>query len=101
MFGHKRSTLTSLLDRMEEREWIRRSTRPEDRRSILIELAPRGRRTASRVQQLVEGLEREILSRLDARDMAGFEATMSAIAEVTRVQVRPRTGPPDAPREKA
>ena len=32
--------------------------------------------------------ERDLLSRIPARDLAGFEAVMAAVAEVTRVVVR-------------
>ena len=33
-FGHKRSTLTSILDRLERRKLIRRELNPDDRRSL-------------------------------------------------------------------
>src|SRR5215813_1193101 len=42
-FGHKRSTLTSLLDRLEERGWVRRGPHPTSRRLTLVELTEDGR----------------------------------------------------------
>src|SRR5215472_2318726 len=41
-FGHKRSTLTSLLDRLEGRGWIRRAPHPASRRLVLVVLTEGG-----------------------------------------------------------
>src|SRR5215472_8563261 len=41
-FGHKRSTLTSLLDRLEGRGWIRRAPHPTSRRLVQVELPSTG-----------------------------------------------------------
>src|SRR5215469_14806636 len=47
-FGHKRSTLTSLLDRLEGRGWIRRSAHPTSRRLVIVQLTDDGRTIAER-----------------------------------------------------
>jgi len=88
VFGSKHSTMTSLLDRLETRGLVERKHNPEDKRSFLIALTPKGRKAASRVNALVEEIEREIGKRVTQRDLAGFQKVMEAIGEATGVTVR-------------
>jgi DNA-binding MarR family transcriptional regulator len=88
VFGLKGSTLTSLLDRLEERDLITRRANPDDRRSFVIKLGPRGHRLADRIQHHVEELESRIGGRVSATEREGFRAVMSAIDEATRVSLR-------------
>lgn len=88
VFGLKGSTVTSMLDRLESRDLIRRTPSAEDRRSFLVELSEPGRRLAERVQAPVEELERRIREEIDEQDLRGFDRVMAAIARVTGVQVR-------------
>ena len=83
-FGHKRSTLTSLLDRLEERGWVRRGTHPTSRRLTLVELTEEGRLVADRTQSAVRELEVRLLSHLDSADMAAFARVLSALEEEVR-----------------
>jgi DNA-binding MarR family transcriptional regulator len=88
VFGLKGSTLTSMLDRLEERDLIARQVNPDDRRSFVIELSHGGRRLAEEIQRYVEDIEKRIGSRVSAKELRGFRAVMSAIAEATRVTLR-------------
>jgi|ERR1051325_11026764 DNA-binding MarR family transcriptional regulator len=88
VFGAKHSTMTSLLDRLEERALVERRDNPEDKRSYLIALTAKGKKAAARVNVLVEELEREIGKRVSKRDLAGFQKVMDAVAEATGVTVR-------------
>jgi DNA-binding MarR family transcriptional regulator len=54
--------VTQMLDALEQHELIRRSANPHDRRSILIEITPAGRRLRQEFEPY--------LSQLDARWMA-------------------------------
>jgi DNA-binding MarR family transcriptional regulator len=90
VFGMKHSTMTSVLDRLEQRGLVERKDNPEDKRSFLIGLTPKGRKAAARVNVLVEEIEREIGKRVTKRDLAGFNRVMEAIAEATGVEVRKR-----------
>ena len=90
VFGLKGSTLTSMLDRLEERDLVARQANPADRRSFVIELSARGRRLADRIQCHVEELENQIGGRVSAKELKGFRAVMSAIEEATRVNLRER-----------
>jgi len=78
-FAHKRSTLTSILDRLEAAGLVRRELRSDDRRSFRIALTPRGRSLARRVQAQLLELERRVAGRVAAADVAGFEAVVEAI----------------------
>ena len=80
-FGHKRSTLTSLLDRLEERGWVRRGTHPDSRRLVLVELTEEGRLIADRAQSAVQELEARLMTYLDSDDVATFARVLSALEE--------------------
>ncbi len=90
VFGLKQSTLTSMLDRLEERKLIARKVNPEDRRSFVISLTAEGRRFADRLHKLVEELERRLGDMVSANDVEGFRSVMAAIDEVTQVKLRER-----------
>jgi DNA-binding MarR family transcriptional regulator len=90
VFGYKRSTLTSMLDRLEKRGYLFREIRPDDRRSWLVNATPEGRRMARKVRKSLEAFEAEILERATARDVKGFHQLMELIARITDVEVRRR-----------
>ena len=80
-FGHKRSTLTSVLDRLEARGLVERTVHPEDRRSFLVEPTPVGKRAGDAVVSVVDELEARIRSRVTERDVAGVRAVADALRE--------------------
>ena len=88
VFGHKHSTMTSLLDRLEDAGLLERKDNPDDKRSFLIGLTAKGRKLATRVNVLVEEIEREIGKRVTKRDLEGFQRVLDAVAEATGVTVR-------------
>jgi MarR family transcriptional regulator, organic hydroperoxide resistance regulator len=47
--GQRPSTLTGVLDRLERRGLVARTTHPDDRRSVLVRLTSDGERAAERV----------------------------------------------------
>jgi DNA-binding MarR family transcriptional regulator len=91
VFGLRRSTLTSMLDRLEERALIARRPHPRDRRSVLVSLSRSGRRLAERIQLDLEALEIKIRRGLPQRAVQGFEQVMDAIREATQIEVRERS----------
>jgi MarR family transcriptional regulator, organic hydroperoxide resistance regulator len=90
VFGIKQSTLTSMLDRLEESGFIRREINREDRRSFLIRISEEGLELAERLNRCLETLEEEIRRRVSPRDVKGFHAVMGAVEELTRVRLRER-----------
>jgi DNA-binding MarR family transcriptional regulator len=71
-FGHKRSTLTSLLDRLESRGWISRTAHPTSRRLVQVELTDTGRPVAERVSAAIRSLEERLVARQGQEDVATF-----------------------------
>jgi DNA-binding MarR family transcriptional regulator len=90
VFGIKQSTLTSMLDRLEEDGFIRREINRDDRRSFLIHISDAGLELAERLNRCLEALEDEIRKRVSPRDVKGFHAVMGAVEELTRVRLRER-----------
>ena len=77
--AHKRSTLTSILDRLAARGLITRSVGVADRRTFMVELTAPGHRVATRVLRRLTNLEGRVESRVTAADVAGFLKVVSAL----------------------
>lgn len=82
-FAHKRSSLTSYLDRLEGRGYVLRAPHPEDRRSFLVSLTSAGNAAAARVHRRLAALETAALERLNARDLPAVRAALQALADAT------------------
>ena len=79
--GTRASTLTGLLDRLENRGYLVREVDPADRRSFRLPLTDQGREVAVRARAAITDLERTALSQLDAAQLAGYRAVISALEE--------------------
>ena len=86
-FGFKRSSLTSVLDRLTEKGLAERSVSPTDRRSFTVRLTPNGRALAQRVIAALADLEGRLLATVSPDDMAAFKRVLAAINEAPE-QVR-------------
>ncbi|WP_338872812.1 MarR family winged helix-turn-helix transcriptional regulator [Myxococcus stipitatus] len=91
-FAHKRSTLTSYMDRLEAKRLVRREARPEDRRSFMVSLTGAGRTLAVRVHRRLEALEALVLERLGEEDVESLVTGLDALSEVDR-ESRPKRSP--------
>src|SRR5437868_2287133 len=87
--GHKRSTLTSILDRLTGRGLITRNASKRDRRSFVIMLTAKGQKLARRVSRHLSDLERAVARRVSATDMKGFENVISALQQEAHLRSRP------------
>lgn len=81
-FGHKPSTLTNVVDRLERRDLVRRESNPDDRRSVLIRLTGPGEGAAGRVLAALTSLEERLRATVDPRDLEGVENVARALAAV-------------------
>jgi DNA-binding MarR family transcriptional regulator len=87
-FGHKRSTLTNILDRLEKRGLLRREMNRTDRRSILVQLSPSGKRIASRLKAALDRLEQALSGQVQHRDLAGLAAVVRALEGIVQPRRR-------------
>jgi|SRR5579859_2792933 len=78
-FAHKRSTLTSILDRLDARGLVRREISSRDRRSFVIRLTPEGKKLAGRAYRRLATFEAVILKTAGGRQLRGFDAVVTAI----------------------
>ena len=80
-FAHKRSTLTSFLDRLAERRLIRREVRSEDRRSFVVSLTPAGKLVARKILRHLETLEKAALRDAKPGKIKAFTHVIGAVEE--------------------
>jgi DNA-binding MarR family transcriptional regulator len=79
-FGHKRSTLTSILDRLEARGYVSRQLTKLDRRTYIIHLSAAGLKAAAAIRKLLTGFEKRVLGAVTGQQVKGFEAVVDAVA---------------------
>ena len=79
--AHKRSTLTSILDRLAGRRFITREVGEHDRRTFLITPTAKGRRAAARVHAHLTALEQAVARRVSPAAVRGFMKVVSAVEQ--------------------
>jgi MarR family transcriptional regulator, organic hydroperoxide resistance regulator len=77
--GTRATTLTGVLDRLENRGFLTRELDPTDRRSFRLPLTEAGQAAAGRVRSAVADLEREALGHVSEDQVAGFHAVVAAL----------------------
>ena len=77
--AHKRSTLTSILDRLAARRLITRTVGFSDRRTFVVALTTPGRKLAGRVGRHLAKLERKVRRKVTASDVKAFVKVLSAL----------------------
>jgi DNA-binding MarR family transcriptional regulator len=81
--GTRPTTLTSVLDRLEQRGHITRGPRLGDRRGVLIELTSSGRQAAATIRHAIAGIERRALASLPAEAIAALRTALQAFTEAS------------------
>jgi DNA-binding MarR family transcriptional regulator len=79
--AHKRSTLTSILDRLADRGLITRAVGTSDRRTFVVTPTATGRRVADRVHAHLLDLERIVTAHVSANDVRSFLKVITAVEE--------------------
>jgi len=77
--AHRRSTLTSILDRLAGRGWITRQTDPNDRRSFIIRLSKNGRSAAAKIYRELERIEGQALGEVFKQDLLSVVAILQSL----------------------
>jgi DNA-binding MarR family transcriptional regulator len=85
--AHKRSTLTSILDRLTERGFITRHVGATDRRTFIIKLTARGRQVAARVHRHLDALEKSVAGRFSPEELRAFTKVLAAVEEEAHKKV--------------
>jgi DNA-binding MarR family transcriptional regulator len=96
--AHKRSTLTSILDRLVDRGYITRTVGTEDRRTFLIAPTAKGRAVAARVKRHLADLERAVARRVTAADVAAFLRVIDTVEQEAHARTRRTVSAPRAGR---
>lgn len=81
--AHKRSTLTSILDRLESRGLVTRATHESDRRSFVVELTSEGKETAARVHAHLSVLEDAIVAATKPTERSAYLAVLAALEKAS------------------
>jgi DNA-binding MarR family transcriptional regulator len=99
--AHKRSTLTSILDRLARRRLVTRAVGQKDRRTFVVRLTAKGRRLAQRVQRHLRSLERAVARRVSATDIKRFIKVLTALEQEAHDRVGSRRARTNRKRTKA
>jgi len=99
--AHKRSTLTSILDRLARRGLITRTVGATDRRTFVVRLTAKGRKLAKRVQRHLSALERAVVRRVSAANIKGFNKVVATLEQEAHQRVGSRRTRPSRKRKKA
>jgi DNA-binding MarR family transcriptional regulator len=78
--GYDRSHIVRLLDELEERELVMRKRDPDDRRRHVVKLTPDGRTMLRRLRAIVQRLEDDFFSPLDAGQRETLHALLATLA---------------------
>jgi DNA-binding MarR family transcriptional regulator len=92
-----RTTTVQIIDQLEERQLVIRSTNQADRRSNLLFLTPRGRKTLSRALKLVNKEQNIFLQALDEKEKSElFELLYKLLSyNLTNFVVTPHPSDPE------
>jgi DNA-binding MarR family transcriptional regulator len=77
--AHRRSTLTSILDRLAGRGWITRETDPKDRRSFIIRLSKNGRSAAAKIYRELERIEGQALGKVSRQKLRSVVTILGSL----------------------
>jgi DNA-binding MarR family transcriptional regulator len=78
-FGHRRSTLTSVLDRLEKRGLVERTSDPDDRRGVVVALTSSGAAQSKEVFAALSSLESAALAKFSKTEVAAFVSVLEAL----------------------
>jgi DNA-binding MarR family transcriptional regulator len=79
--AHKRSTLTSILDRLADRGLVTRTVGRADRRTFVITPTARGRAVAAQVLGHLDALEEAVARKVTDADLKAFMRVVSVVEQ--------------------
>jgi DNA-binding MarR family transcriptional regulator len=78
-FGHRRSTLTAVVDRLERRGLVARRSSPRDRRLVVVSVTRAGAASAKRVHQRLVRVEKAALRGVPEADIVAFQRVLQRL----------------------
>lgn len=82
--GMDRSSLSRMVDSLEEKGFVRRKNDPEDRRKVLVSLTEKGERCYEFLNKISEEMAAEILGLAEEQDFKDFEHALETMLRVLR-----------------
>ena len=82
--AHKRSTLTSILDRLAGRGLITREVGVDDRRTFVVDLTAKGRKVAVQVHEHLAALEDAVAHRVTKEEVQAFLKVIDVVETLAR-----------------
>ena len=87
LLGVPKSTITSLLKRLERDGLIHRGQNPQDARSQLLFVTEKGAQTGKAAQERVKALERRLQARVSNADMRALARIVDAVTAETGINL--------------
>lgn len=78
-FGHRRSTLTNLVDRLEARALLTRKPHPQSRRSVMVEPTATGRQSGEIILARLREVDAWVREATAPEDRSGFRRVTESI----------------------
>lgn len=83
LLGLERSSLTGLVDRAEQRDFVVRQSDPSDRRAVRVALTPEGATAVARFHQKLTTQLQSVLADLPAPERKAFTRTLTKLTATT------------------
>jgi DNA-binding MarR family transcriptional regulator len=85
------TTITRILDKLEQSGYIRRERALPDRRQVMCEVTTDGRRLLDKIDPLVDAADEEAMASLSARDVAQLIDLLDTVRAANAERGAPRT----------
>lgn len=79
MIAYDRATIGGVIDRLEQKGWVKRIVSERDRRARELSLSPEGARIHATLLPIVQELQNDILAPLDEAEQSAFLALASRV----------------------
>ena len=80
--GMDRSSLSRMVDSLEEKGFVRRNNDPEDRRKVLVSLTEKGEKCSEILNKISEEMSVELLGLAGDQDFRDFEDSLETMLRV-------------------
>ena len=84
IFGIDKSAVTYLIDKLEKNGLVERNVQEGNRRAFLIHITSTGIKEAKKAREIVNGINQEIKTSFDSREIEAYKKVLSGIIEKFR-----------------